>query len=169
MKTYQNFINWTITLCLSFCLFNTAIAQEEELSLNIAVAYEGYSLVSYFTENKAEKGSEEFSYILNNNAYYFTSEKQLKMFKKNPAKYAPRYDFCSYGISVGKQLSLDPEKFKVVDGSLLLFHRSENFENDDIIDGLSLWNQEAIDEDIEMEMLRRADLEYQRLVAPPTS
>lgn len=64
---------------------------------------DGYSPVSYFTVNKAEKGSQEFSVEQKGKLYYLTSAEQVEIFNQNPDKYRPRYDSCPYSLTLGKK------------------------------------------------------------------
>ena len=108
----------------------------------------GYSPVSYFTENRAERGYPEYAVSHQGMTYFLTSLEQVEIFKRDPEKYRPRHDLCPYSLALGKQLPLDPTNFKIVGGSLLLFHVS------DVMDDPAEWNPSIIDE---QELLRRAD------------
>lgn len=124
-----------------------ATAQDNNSSV-LSAAIGGYSPVSYFTENKAERGSSEFSVQHDGRLYYLTSQEQVAIFKENPDKYRPRHRACPYSLAYGMVLPLDPTNFKIVGGSLLLFHRSEEK------DALLEWNSSELSEE---ELLRRAD------------
>ncbi|MEM1439275.1 MAG: YHS domain-containing (seleno)protein [Pseudomonadota bacterium] len=113
-----------------------------------APAIEGYSPVSYFTEYKAERGSPEFAVEHDGSVYYLTSEAQVDLFNANPDKYRPRHKTCPYSLALGMVLPLDPTNFKVIDGYLLLFHRSDEK------DALLEWNESELSVE---ELLRRAD------------
>ena len=53
--------------------------------------------------------------------YAFTTEEHKKMFEANPQKYLPAYGgYCAYGVAVGKKFVVDPEAWKIVDGTLYL-------------------------------------------------
>ena len=111
----------------------------------------GYSPVSYFTKNIAEQGSAEFAVKHGGDNYYLTSAEQVELFTENPAKYRPRYKVCPYSLPIGGPLPLDPTNFKIIGGSLLLFHKTEKS------DGLKLWNESPEDEQTLIEL---ADKEY---------
>ncbi len=111
----------------------------------------GYSPVSYFTENRAERGRREFAVQHLGRTYWLTSEEQVALFKQDPDKYRPQYDVCPYSLALGKKLPLDPENFRIIGGLLLLFHKSEES------DGLRAFEQSGISEE---ELLRRADASY---------
>ena len=133
-------------LCLT-ALATSAIAQKADLPSG-RPSIDGYSPVSYFTENKAEIGSVEFAVEHDGNIYYLTSRKQMEIFLKDPDKYQPRHRACPFSLAYGMVLPLDPTNFKIVGDSLLLFHRSEEK------DALLEWNNSELSQE---ELLRRAD------------
>ena len=55
------------------------------------VAIMGYDPVAYFTDGKAVKGSEEFSYDWLGTPWHFANAKHREMFMSEPLKYAPQY------------------------------------------------------------------------------
>ena len=60
------------------------------------VAIMGYDTVAYFTDGKAVKGSEEFSYDWLGTPWHFASKKHQEMFMSEPVKYAPQYGgYCA--------------------------------------------------------------------------
>src|SRR3954466_10719014 len=60
------------------------------------VAIMGYDTVAYFTDGKAVKGSEEFSYDWLGTPWYFASKKHQEMFMSEPAKFAPQFGgYCA--------------------------------------------------------------------------
>ncbi len=124
-----------------------AVAQHRGAS-SVEPAIGGYSPVSYFTENRAERGSEEFAVEYEGKVYFLTSEEQVELFAENPERYRPRYSVCPYSLASGMVLPLDPTNFKIVGDHLLLFHKTE--EKD------ALLEYDASDLDID-ELLRRAD------------
>lgn len=84
-------------------------------------AIRGYDTVAYFTEERAVPGSPEFSLEHNGATWYFSSKKNLEMFKNNPEKYSPQYGgYCAYAMSKGFVVSSDPEAFTIVDDKLYL-------------------------------------------------
>lgn len=84
-------------------------------------AIKGYDTVAYFTENKAVKGSKDFSHKWKSANWQFSSQKNLNLFKTNPGKYAPQYGgYCAYAMADGKKVSIDPKSFDLKDGKLYL-------------------------------------------------
>ncbi|MEL7025338.1 MAG: YHS domain-containing (seleno)protein [Pseudomonadota bacterium] len=108
----------------------------------------GYSPVSYFTENKAERGSPEFAVEHKGETYFLTSKAQVTLFAENPDRYRPKYKACPFSLAHGMVLPLDPTNFKIIGDHLLLFHKSEEK------DALLEWNSSELSE---KELLRRAD------------
>lgn len=81
----------------------------------------GYDVVAYFTDGKAVRGSGYHVAMHDGVTYAFASEAHKKAFEANPKKYLPAYGgYCAYGVAVGKKFVVDPEAWKIVDGSLYL-------------------------------------------------
>ncbi|MEO0574920.1 MAG: hypothetical protein AAF004_05605 [Pseudomonadota bacterium] len=129
-----------------FSLFIASFAYAQDIPVNPSIG--GYSPVSYFTEDEAQLGDPEFSVVHDGQLFYLTSEEQVAVFKKNPDRYRPRHRSCPYSLSIGMVLPLDPTNFKIIDDSLLLFHRSEEK------DALLEWEASELSQE---ELLRRAD------------
>ena len=137
-----------MSIVLLGALLGTTVLAQETSTLAMNPAIGGYSPVSYFTENKAELGSYDFAVEHDGRVFFLTSQAQVEIFRKNPDKYRPRHDVCAYSLAFGRIRPLDPTNFKIITGSLLLFHHSDD------LDGLQEWNSSKI---IEEELLRRAD------------
>ena len=92
------------------------------------VAIMGYDTVAYFTDGKAVKGSEEFSYEWLGTPWHFASKEHQKMFMSEPAKYAPQYGgYCAGEVALGSvTVNIDPEAFKIIDGKLYLVYDQGN-------------------------------------------
>jgi len=109
-----------------------------------APAIEGYSPVSYFTKNAAERGSPEFQAEYEGKIYYLSSDEQVALFNENPQKYVPRFGaYCPYSLAHGRRVEIDPASFKIVGGTLLLFHKSEQ------LDAREEWGKGDEDEQLE--------------------
>lgn len=122
----------------------------EQIVYNAPLAIDGYSVVSYFEQDRAELGSQKYSAEYGGKRYWFVSSAQVKVFEANPAQYLPTFDaFCPYSLTLGKKLPIDPTKFKIVGGALLLFHADEG------ANGLVEWNN-AGDESLLLEKARSA-------------
>jgi YHS domain-containing protein len=89
------------------------------------VAIMGYDPVAYFTDNKAVKGSEKYSYEWLGTPWHFASRKHQEMFQSEPVKYAPQYGgYCASEVALGSvvTVNIDPEAFKIIDGKLYLIY-----------------------------------------------
>jgi YHS domain-containing protein len=94
-----------------------------------AAAAQGYDLVGYFTDNKAEKGLGDHFVTRDGVEYLFVNDEHKKMFEANPEKYLPQYDgWCAFGTAVGKKIPSDPHAWKIVDGKLY-FNLNERVQN----------------------------------------
>ncbi len=133
---------------VSGVLLNAAAYAQNKVETTAAPSIGGYSPVSYFTENKAERGSAEFAVEHEGRVYFLTSQEQVEIYSKNPEKYRPRHKSCPFSLAYGMVLPLDPTNFKIVGDSLLLFHRSEEK------NALLEWNSSKLTDE---ELLRRAD------------
>lgn len=92
------------------------------------VAIMGYDTVAYFTDGKAVKGSEEFTYDWLGTPWHFASKKHQEMFMSEPVKYAPQYGgYCAGEVVAGSvTVNVDPEAFKIIDGKLYLIYDVRN-------------------------------------------
>ena len=101
------------------------IGQKAHLNLDKSnKAIQGYDPVSYFTVNKAEKGSKQFQVEREEIIYWFKSQENKNLFEKNEEKYIPTYGgWCAYAMGVnGEKVKIDPQTFKIIDGKLYLFY-----------------------------------------------
>jgi YHS domain-containing protein len=81
----------------------------------------GYDPVAYFTDGKPVKGSDKLSHEWMGAKWWFATQAHLDAFKATPEKYAPQYGgYCAYGVSQDHLVSIEPDKFKVIDGKLYL-------------------------------------------------
>ncbi|MBS3805357.1 MAG: hypothetical protein KGY54_12470 [Oleiphilaceae bacterium] len=124
-------------------------------------ALEGYSPVSYYEQGHPEKGSRDYQSTYQGAVYWFTSAAEKNTFDANPSAFAPSFPrSCPYNLAQGRQAGIDPTNFKIVDGQLLLFHKSA------AQNGRKQWEESIVDSGItEKELLRRAasnfiDLEF---------
>lgn len=135
-------------LILSILFFSglTAFSQNEPTALRQAqfnlsknkVAVAGYDVVAYFTEGKPKKGKAEFAVYVQGVTYYFSSNSNKELFKKNPAQYEPQYGgWCAYAMgNDGSKVEVDPETFKILNAKLYLFY-NKYFTNT-----LKSWNKD---------------------------
>src|SRR5947208_372066 len=88
------------------------------------VAIMGYDTVAYFTDGKAVKGSEEFTYEWLGTPWHFASKKHQEMFMSEPVKYDPQYGGYCAGevVGGGVTINVDPEAVYIIDGKLKLVY-----------------------------------------------
>lgn len=87
------------------------------------IIMDGYDAVSYFTDQKPQKGDAQFSARYNGSTYWFVSQSHADQFKENPAMYAPLYgSFCGYAMAFGRRRPVNPEYWNIVNNHLILQH-----------------------------------------------
>jgi nicotinamidase-related amidase len=117
------------------------------------LALQGFSPVSYFTKGRAEPGDPRFRVEQKGATYYLTSARQVEQFNRDPDRYEPAYGgWCAFGMAIQDKFPIDPTKFKIVDGKLLLFL------NNEAVDALKLWEQGD-----EAEYVRKADAHWKKV------
>lgn len=85
------------------------------------IAIKGYDPVAYFTQNKPVKGVDAYVYEWQGAKWKFANQADLDAFKASPAKYAPQYGgYCAYGVANDNLVSIEPDKFTIIDGKLYL-------------------------------------------------
>jgi YHS domain-containing protein len=90
------------------------------------VAILGYDPVAYFTVGKPTKGEDRFVQEWMGAKWKFASQANLDLFKSNPERYAPQYGgYCAYGVAQDNLVSIEPDKFKVLDGKLYLNYNAD--------------------------------------------
>lgn len=117
------------------------------------VAIEGYCPVAYHAVNKPVRGKPEHASIHKGVTYYFVSADAKNAFDADPERYLPAFGgWCAFGMAVQDKFPIDPEKFKIVDGRLLLFLNNRN------LDARKLWNDGK-----EKELLRKAEAHWKKV------
>jgi YHS domain-containing protein len=108
-----------IVVASAACPTRAAVAP----NLSDGVALGGYDAVSYFEGGKPSPGSKDFSLKADGATYLFASQKHLEIFKAKPSKYEPAYGgWCAYAMSKGELVEVNPQRFKILNGQLLLFY-----------------------------------------------
>lgn len=102
----------------------TAIFAKDKVLLSAdanGVVLQGYDPVAYFTQGSAIKGEERYKATYKGGTYYFASDANKKLFRKDPAKYAPQYGgYCAMAVSMGKLEEADPKMFTIHRDKLLV-------------------------------------------------
>jgi YHS domain-containing protein len=112
----------TFLILLAFVALTSLLPAKNLVNVDRSgVGIRGYDPVAYFTDGKAEKGSQQFSSTANGVTYLFASAAHKAAFDANPSKYEPQFGgFCAYGVSRGSLVEIDPNAFQIVNGHLLL-------------------------------------------------
>ncbi len=114
MKSTKIVLSFILLLVSTF-LF----AQTSEVFSTEAGAIKGYDPVAFFTDNKAVKGINEFTYEWNGATWHFASKKNKDAFAANPEKYAPQYGgYCAYGTADGHKAPTETDTWTVLDNKL---------------------------------------------------
>jgi YHS domain-containing protein len=86
----------------------------------------GYDPVAYFTDGKPVKGQDSLSVDWMGAKWKFSSQAHRDQFKAAPEKFAPQYGgYCAYGVSQDNLVSIEPDKFKILDGKLYLNYNAD--------------------------------------------
>ncbi len=110
-----------IFLCVLLSANTMANAQEYNTD-DSKIALSGFSPVSYIELQLAQRGKAAYRTEYRGLKYYFTNAEQKSRFVANPEKYLPKYGgWCATGIAAGAKFRVDPHKFIVENGELLLF------------------------------------------------
>jgi len=89
-------------------------------------AIAGYDTVAYFTAGKPTMGEDRFVHTWMGAKWKFASRDHLELFEGNPEKYAPQYGgYCAYGVAQDNLVSIEPDKFKILDGKLYLNYSAQ--------------------------------------------
>ncbi len=125
----------------------------KEYNLTDGIAIKGYDPVAYFTEKRAVKGIEKYSYTHNGAKYYFSSEANKAAYIAMSESYEPQYGgWCAYAMGeAGEKVEIDPKNFKITNGKLYLFY---NFY---FTNTLTLWNKN------ETNLRKQADINWYKL------
>ena len=93
------------------------------------VAIRGYDPVAYFTDEKAVKGSRDFSHDWQGATWRFASAENRDLFAAEPTKYAPQYGgYCAWAVSRNYTAPTDPDAFTLVNGKLYLNYNAKVME-----------------------------------------
>ncbi|WP_397541700.1 YHS domain-containing (seleno)protein [Roseovarius salis] len=100
------------------------LAESDKVRLNTdadGVMLHGYDPVAYFTQDTAIEGDRTITTVHDGATYRFNSAEHREMFESNPSQYVPAYGgHCAMGTAMGLKLDVNPELFRVVDGTLYL-------------------------------------------------
>lgn len=112
-----------VTAIVIFC--STFVFGQRQNLTKDQVAASGYDLVSYFTDETPQKGSENHTYTLEDAIFYFVSENNKRSFIAAPEKYLPQYGgWCAYAMARGKNVGINPEAYLIEEEKLYLFYKT---------------------------------------------
>jgi len=111
-------------VCLPVILFaQSPGSRQKHFNIKEGIAIGGYDPVSYF-EGKPLEGNPGIQVAHQGIIYHFANAQNASRFKKDPARYEPAYGgWCAYAMGEsGEKVKVDPETFKIVEGTLYLFY-----------------------------------------------
>jgi YHS domain-containing protein len=83
------------------------------------VGLKGYDPVSYFVTGSPVEGDPTITAVHGGTLYAFASETNRDAFIVDPERYLPANGgFCAMAMSFGKKVDIDPNAWKIVDGTL---------------------------------------------------
>ena len=110
-----------VAVCVTMITGISLFAQKSAVFIHSGKAIRGYDPVAYFTEGKPVKGNANLVYNWNKADWYFSSQKNLDLFKASPGKYAPQYGgYCAFGLSNGYKAPTDADAWTIQDDKLYL-------------------------------------------------
>ena len=117
MKSQKIILYLTVILLFTGKLY----AQKSQINIQNGKAISGYDPVAYFTESKPTPGKSDYTTTYAGADWYFSSAKNLELFKKNPEKYLPQYGgYCAFGVAGGYKAKISPEAWTISNGKLYL-------------------------------------------------
>lgn len=118
----------TIVCALLTFAFVTGASAQQGASAH-RVALKGYDPVSYFTDGKPEKGSDQFTFAFDDTTYWFKTSAHRDQFASDPERYAPQFDgYCAIQLSRGQKVEADPEAWTITKGKLYVFSKKPGVE-----------------------------------------
>src|SRR5438105_323872 len=106
----------TLIFVAVVALVSTLRAQKSEVFATDDGAIHGYDPVAYFTDNKPVKGNAEYKLEWNGQPWFFSTEKNMTVFKASPESFAPQYGgYCAFGMSRGYKATTDPQAWTISD------------------------------------------------------
>lgn len=89
-------------------------------------AVHGYDVVAYFEAGAPVKGDPAVDYEWNGATWWFSTQKNLALFRGKPEKYAPRYGgYCAWAVSRGYTADIDPDVWTIHGDRLYLNYNSK--------------------------------------------
>lgn len=87
----------------------------------------GYDPIAYFEQGNSLPGSEDFQVYWHGTSWRFATIGNMRMFKRAPSVYAPRYaGYDPYALSNNILAEGEPMIWSIIDGSLYIFQNEVN-------------------------------------------
>ncbi|WP_144212450.1 YHS domain-containing (seleno)protein [Shewanella donghaensis] len=108
-------------LLLALAMMGCTSISDQPIFNQQGYAVSGYDVVAYFADNKAVKGSTDFTSEYQGTQWLFASKLHQAQFEQSPQQYIPQYGgYCAYAMSSGFVVSSDPNAFTVFEDKLYL-------------------------------------------------
>lgn len=92
------------------------------------LALMGYDPTAYFIDNQPRRGDPKWARTYQGATYYFVDKTHKDAFEKEPAKYVPQFGgFCGYAASIDRLAPVDPHRWQIVNGRLVLQYSEEAY------------------------------------------
>ena len=86
------------------------------------VMLQGFDVVSYFIDQKARAGIDQYKTSYKNISFYFATAEHKRLFDIAPEKYLPEFGgYCADGIAYAIPWGGDGDTWKMIDGRLYIF------------------------------------------------
>ena len=90
-QSYKHVLEFLMVALALLFLASAAEALDKVNTTIFGVAIKGYDAVAYHTEDRAIKGSSQFSHNWNDAKWYFSSAENRDLFAADPERFAPQY------------------------------------------------------------------------------
>ena len=106
----------------------TSIGIHSKIYTASSIAMDGYDLIIYFTEKRANKGDVRFNYKYKDTNWFFTNDRNKRIFSSKPNKYTPQFGgYCTYTMSKGYTYPPDMKVWHIdKKGKLYFFKDAES-------------------------------------------
>lgn len=126
MKSVTMYARRFVAALFAFGTLSDATSAPDTSQQNLKdgrIALAGYDPVSYFTEVGPQKGKVSISEERDGVVYYFSSTENRDRFLGDPDRYEPPFGgWCAWAMLEGKKVAVDPLRYRIYDGKLLLFY-----------------------------------------------
>ena len=93
-----------------------------QIDSDARVMLKGFDVVSYFVDQKASAGSNQYKSTYKTISFYFATAEHKRLFDIAPEKYLPEFGgYCADGIAYAIPWGGDGDTWKMIDGRLYIF------------------------------------------------